>query len=527
MKGAIAMYLRTSLEDYGKAHRLLDQSFSITNQRKLIQNYMAGHEDLTESEVIEYIDDGFSGTNTNRPRFQDMLRDIEAGCVGTVIVKDLSRLGRSYIEIGDFLERVFPMAGIRVIAINDGYDSANFTGTTGGIDIAFRNFIYDSYSKDLSTKVRSAMKVRMEKGKFVSHAPYGYMKSPEDKHHLIPDPETAPVVQDIFRMVLDGRTTSQVAASLNGKGVLTPLRYKQHKLKTVCQNRELLWTHIMVVNILHNYKYTGAMVNHTRESRHLRDKNQRRTSPEEWIIVENAHEPLVSKEWFEKADAMLRHPKKSRHQPSGRTDAVFYCGRCGRKLRRTSGANTCFVCDTASYQEGAACRGLCWGKNDLEKVLIPVYRVQVDLLGKKAAELKAEKNAHCFNDCVQRMVQIDRRLNSIDRKKMQLFESYHDRKLELAAYMEQKAVLTLQAEQLRADRVNLEADYRRRQESQEQREADEARLSGYLLPNAQIPVEQLLIRMYEAIDRVSVFEKSIEVRWKFEDIFADVDTVKS
>ena len=119
MKGAVAMYLRTSLEDYGKAHRLLDQSFSITNQRKLIQNYMAGHEDLTESEVIEYIDDGFSGTNTNRPRFQDMLRDIEAGCVGAVIVKDLSRLGRSYIEIGDFLERVFPMAGIRVIAIKD------------------------------------------------------------------------------------------------------------------------------------------------------------------------------------------------------------------------------------------------------------------------------------------------------------------------------------------------------------------------------------------------------------------------
>lgn len=128
MRDAIAMYLRTSLEDYGKAHRLLDQSFSITNQKKLIQNYLAEHEDLTGSEAIEYIDDGFSGTNTNRPRFQDMLRDIEAGCVGTVIVKDLSRLGRSYLEIGDFLERVFPMAGTRVIAINDGYDSADFIG---------------------------------------------------------------------------------------------------------------------------------------------------------------------------------------------------------------------------------------------------------------------------------------------------------------------------------------------------------------------------------------------------------------
>lgn len=527
MRDAIAMYLRTSLEDYGKVHRLLDQSFSITNQKKLIQNYLAEHEDLTGSEAIEYIDDGFSGTNTNRPRFQDMLRDIEAGCVGTVIVKDLSRLGRSYLEIGDFLERVFPMAGTRVIAINDGYDSADFIGTTGGIDVAFRNFIYDSYSKDLSTKVRSAMKVRMEKGKFISHPPYGYMKSPEDKHHLIPDPETAPIVQEIFRMVLDGRTTSQVAAHLNGQGVLTPLQYKQHKLKAACQNRELLWTHIMVVNILHNYKYTGAMVNHTRESRHLRDKNQRRTSPEEWIIVENAHEPLVSKEWFEKADAMLRHPQKSRRQPSGRTDAVFYCGRCGRKLRRTSGTNTCFVCDTASYQEDAACRGLRWGKSDLEKVLIPVYRVQVDLLGKKAAELKEEKKTHCSSDCAQRMAQIERRLDGIDRKKMQLFESYHDGKLELTAYMEQKADLTRQAEQLRADRAGLEAEYHRWLEIQEQREADEARLSEYLLPNAQIPAERLLARMYEAIDRVSVFEKSIEVRWKFEDIFADVGTVKS
>ena len=328
-------------------------------------------------------------------------------------------------------------------------------------------------------------------------------------------------------MVLDGRTTSQVAAHLNGQGVLTPLQYKQHKLKAACQNRELLWTHMMVVNILHNYKYTGAMVNHTRESRHLRDKNQRRTSPEEWIIVENAHEPLVSKEWFEKADAMLRHPQKSRRQPSGRTDTVFYCGRCGRKLRRTSGANTRFVCDTASYQEDAACRGLCWGKSDLEKVLIPVYRVQVDLLGKKAAELEEEKNTHRPSDCAQRMAQIERRLDGIDRKKMQLFESYHDRKLELTAYMEQKADLTRQAEQLRADRAGLEADYRRWLEIQEQREADEARLSEYLLPNAQIPVERLLARMYEAIDRVSVFEKSIEVRWKFEDIFADVGTVKS
>lgn len=525
MRDVIAVYLRTSLEDYGKSHRLLDQSFSIVNQRKLIQNYLAGHEDLNCLETAEYIDDGFTGTNTDRPRFQDMLRDVESGRVGTVIVKDLSRLGRSYLEVGDYLERVFPAAGVRVIAINDGYDSADFIGATGGINVAFRNFIYDSYSKDLSTKVRSAMKVRMEKGKFVSHPPYGYMKSPEDKHMMIPDPHTAPVVQTIFRMVLDGRTTSQVAERLNSLGVLTPLQYKQHKLKAACQNRELLWTHIMVVNVLHNYKYTGAMVNHTRESRRLRDRNQRRTSREEWIVTENTHEPLVSKEDFERANAMLRHPRKSQRHPRGSSDAVFYCGHCGRKLRKTFGSDVYFSCDTPTYQTGADCQGLRWSKSGLEAVLLPTYRVQLDLLGEKAAKLQLEKKPERFPPFVQRMTQIERELQDIDRRKMELFESYHDGKLDLPAYMEQKAALTQRGEQLRTERVDIEADYRKYQERQEQRKAEEARLSDYL-SSAQIPDEQLIPKMYEAIDRVNVLEKSIEIRWKFEDLFTGADNAE-
>lgn len=523
MRDGISIYLRTSLEDYRKAHRLTDQSFSIANQRKLIQSYLAGREELKDKETAEYIDDGFTGTNINRPRFQDMLRDIEAGRVRTVVVKDLSRLGRSYLEVGNYLERVFPLAGVRVIAINDGYDSADFAGMTGGMDIAFRNFIYDSYSKDLSVKVRSAMRVRMEKGRFISHPPYGYMKSPEDKHLLIPDPETAPVIQEIFRMVLDGLTTSQVAANLNDRGVPTPLQYKRHKLKAACQDRELLWTHITVVNILHNYKYTGAMVNHTRESRHLRDNNQRRTAPEEWLITENAHEPLVSKADFERANAMLRHPVKSKHSPSGRNDAVFYCGHCGRKLRRTSGTDISFVCDTPSYQTGAACQGLRWSKHDLEAVLLPAYRVQLDLLGEKAARLQQESCSDQSGAFVQRMDQIERQLQKIDRRKMQLFESYHDGGVDLSAYMERKAALTQQGDRLRVERADIETDYRKELESQERRKAERTSLA-VCLSRDQLTDEQAIRAMYEDIDRVNVLEKRIEIRWKFDDLFVDTST---
>lgn len=525
MGNAIAIYLRTSLEDYGKAHCLRDQSFSITNQRKMIQAYLTKHEDLSGLEAVEYADDGFTGTNLDRPRFQDMLRDIERGRIGVVIVKDLSRLGRSYLEVGNYLERIFPVAGVRVIAINDGYDSADFIGVTGGIDVAFRNFIYDSYSKDLSIKVRSAMKARMEKGKFISHPPYGYMKSPKDKHRMIPDPETAPIVQSIFQMVLDGRTTSEVATSLNDRGVLTPLQYKRHKLKAACQNRELLWTHIMIVNILHNCKYTGTMVNHLRESRGLRDNNQRRTKPEEWIVTEGAHEPLVDKAAFERANAMLRHPQKTRRGPGVRNDAVFYCGHCGRKLRKTFGSNVYISCDTPLYQTGAACRGLRWRKSELEAILLPVCRAQLDLLGERAAEVRRGNGSARLSTYVQRMSQIERNLQSIDREKMELFEGYHDGRLDLSAYMEQKAALTRRGEQLRKDREDIETDYRKCLERQERQRMEEARLSSYLSA-AQIPDEQLITKMYELIEKVNVLEKSVEVRWKFEDLCGFFDEIE-
>jgi len=516
----IAVYLRTSIEDYGKAHRLLDQSLSIFNQRALTRSFLSEQEEFRDVEVVEYVDDGYTGTNTNRPRFQDLLRDVESGKVAVIVVKDLSRLGRNYLEVGDYLERVFPQAGVRVITITDGYDSNQCIGSTGGMNVTLRNFIYDSYSKDLSTKVRSAMRVRMEKGKFVNHTPYGYMKSPEDKHVMIPDPNTAPVVQEIFHMILDGKTTAQAATSLNDQNIPTPLQYKQHKIKPTCQGRKLLWTHVTVINILHNYKYTGAMVNHTRENRYLRDNNQRRTSPEEWIITENAHQPLVSREEFDRANAMLRHPRKAERTTDKSGDAVFYCGHCGRKLQKTHGTDVYFSCTTPAYRTDADCKDLRWSKCKLDEVLFPIYRVQLALLGEQAMVCQQKAVSQSAPNFIRQMGQLEQEINGCDRKKMELFEAYHDGALTLAEYMEKKTSLTERAQILRTQLTALEADYRKAQEEREQAETKQARLADFLSVST-LPEEEQLQRMYKDIDRVTVYEGRLDVRWKFDDLFAN------
>ena len=223
MMDKLAHYFRVSLEDINKQHQLIDESHSITSQRKIVQDYVAKHNEFAGLETVEFFDDGYSGTNFDRPQFAAMMEAVRRGEIKCIVVKDLSRFGRNYIEVGDYLEHIFPFLGVRVISVTDGYDSNDYIGKTSGMDVAFRNFIYDSYSKDLSVKVRSAMHTRMENGRFVNHTPYGYMKMPTDKHQMIPDPETAPIVREIFLKAISRKSTSEIAKELNSRGIPTPL----------------------------------------------------------------------------------------------------------------------------------------------------------------------------------------------------------------------------------------------------------------------------------------------------------------
>lgn len=519
--GVLSYYFRISLEDLDKQHRLVDESQSISNQRKLVQSYVAQHPDLAGMAAVEYLDDGYTGTNFDRPQFAAMMEAAKRGEIACIVVKDLSRFGRNYLEVGDYLEHIFPFLGIRFIAVNDNYDSNDYVGKTGGMDLAFRNFIYESYSKDLSVKVRSAMRSRMEKGKFVNHVPFGYKKASEDKHRMIPDPVTAPVVRRIFLMVIGGKSPTQVAKTLNAEGVPIPLIYKEHKLKAACENRELMWTRAKILNILHNYKYTGAMTNHIRESRHLRDKNQRRVPKEDWIITENAHESIVSREEFEAAAQAIRKVRYTPHDVGDVSDRVFYCAHCGCKLKKYFGSDAYFSCDTPMYQDDAPCKSIRWSKTALEEVLLPIYRLQLTLLGEKAKAVELGGPAVSAEEFTRRMAQLEKSAAACDAEKIRLYEQYRESQITRDDFIRLKTELDDKKARLQAEHDQGEAEYEQREKERAQAKAKQQVVDRYL-DGLDAEPEDIRSEMYAAIERVEVFDNEhIAVRWSFENLFED------
>lgn len=520
MSERLAAYYRTSLEDFDRAHGLSDQSQSIGNQRKVVMEYLRGSAELSGYSVLEFIDDGLTGTNTDRPQFQAMIEAARRGEVSCIVVKDLSRFGRNYLDVGDYLEHIFPFLGVRIVAVNDGYDSQKYIGMTGGMDVAFRNFMYENYSRDLSIKVRSAMQARMKDGRFVNHVPYGYRKHPADKHQMVPDEQTAPIVREIFLSIIAGKSTTQIARELNARGVLTPMEYKRHRLKPACRERNLMWSHVTVLNILRNIKYTGSMANHIRENRYMRDRNQRRVPREEWIVTEGTHEAIVTKEEYEAAQAQIRSVKKHERKPPDGSDRVFYCGHCGRKLRKSFGLDTYFACDTQLYQEQASCAGIRWSKTDLEAILLPIYRTQLELMGEQTRNLQTAFHRNPKPSWDKRLEKIDQEIAQQNARKIQYYEEYRGGAMSRELFLQRKNALADRITELQAERTRIEAERQREQEAQSERLAVQCEAEEYLSAST-VSGEAFKASMYNAIERVNVFSnRHIEVRWKFEDLFA-------
>lgn len=218
----VALYMRLSRED----NDVKDESNSISNQRKFLLGFLKKKQDLADSAVVQYVDDGYSGTGFERPGFVEMMDGVKKGKIQCVIVKDFSRFGRDYIELGDYIEHIFPFMQVRFIAVNDGYDSEEYKGKTPDIDVPFRNLAYSLYSQDISDKIKSSLAVRRKKGLYVGSIPlYGYQRDKEG--FLTPDEETKGTVQRIYREYLSGKGLAELARELNGEGIPSP---KQHKI---------------------------------------------------------------------------------------------------------------------------------------------------------------------------------------------------------------------------------------------------------------------------------------------------------
>ena len=327
-------YIRLSYTDDRSS-----ESDSVTNQRKLIENFIERNPDIQI--VSEKIDDGYSGIIFDRPAFKEMMQDITDGKINCVIVKDLSRLGREYIETGRYLRRVFPTYGVRFIAITDNIDTAH-EGSGDDLTVSVKNIMNEAYCRDISIKTRTSLDIKRRNGDFVGAFPvYGYMKSEENKNLLVPDPYASRVVRDIFRMRLDGTSALRIATVLNEMGILSPLAYKKNNgfpyaKHGYADKEDCKWSATTIIRILQDETYIGTLVQGKQGTPHYKIKQMEQRPSSEWIRVPDAHEPLIAKQDFELVQRIRR--LDTRTSPKRDTvylfSGVLICGCCGNRMTR-------------------------------------------------------------------------------------------------------------------------------------------------------------------------------------------------
>ena len=331
-----ALYLRLSREDGDKT-----ESDSIANQRTLLEAYAIDHPELCI--VDEFVDDGYSGSNFERPAFQRLFRELEQGTINCVLVKDLSRFGRNYIEVGRYLERIFPVMRVRLIAVTDNYDSQSAWKTSDSIMVPMRNLLNDAYCRDISVKIKSQLAVKRKRGDFVgSFATYGYQKDPSNHTKLIVDELAAETVQNIFHWKINGMSNQGIANRLNAKKVPSPAARKlQSGAKLSLHFRksdEPSWSAKAVDRILHNEVYIGKLVQGKTRRLDYRSKKKMNVPMRDWVIVDNTHEAIIPAEQFELVQRILE--TETRRPNDAETVALFagflYCGDCGSRLVRRS-----------------------------------------------------------------------------------------------------------------------------------------------------------------------------------------------
>ena len=379
--GITALYCRLSRDDGTES-----ESNSIGNQKKLLSQ-KAKEMGLTDTKY--YVDDGYTGTNFNRPGFQQLIDDIEIGLVSAVMVKDLSRLGRDYVSVGNYTDSYFPEHNVRFIAVNDAIDSDE-----GESEIApFKNILNEMYARDISKKIRSSHRLRGSMGEPLSQPPYGYIKSPENKKKWIIDPEAATVVKSIFKMCLDGKGNETIARELQKNKVLIPMAYWRSKglnrggKKT--QTNPYKWCKTTIQKILSQQEYCGDIINFKTYSKSFKNKRRIENSKENWAVFKDVNEPIIDRETFETVQKFIskikrRAPKKENGERSI-FNGLIYCGDCHSKMRyHTSTSNKeihYFTCSDNKVDYRGNCPGRHYVRADaLEEVVKLELRRLVEML---------------------------------------------------------------------------------------------------------------------------------------------------
>lgn len=525
-----AVYARLSVEDNNRA----GDRESIAMQRYMLEKYVDSQADMRICGV--FCDNGETGTDFERPEFERLMGEVRNRRIDCIVVKDLSRFGRNYVETGYYLEKIFPCLEVRFVAVNDHYDSAKDSGGNELV-ISLKNLVNDLYAKDISQKINAALETKQRKGEFIgAFPPYGYLKSPEDKHRLVPDPDTAPVVREIFRQRAEGAGITMIARYLNEKGIPCPAmhHYLHGWKKKKPEGAGAIWQGQMVKLITGHPVYAGHMAQgRTKKSLSC---GLPKTSVEEkdWIIVRNTHEPLVSQDIFDRAQSIrgqrhMEHCSRRGKYPS--TDNVFsglvVCGDCGTKMRRykkVSQAGTVrytYICRVyAENLSGQGCTKKSVGEPELVETVFHALRTEIEAALKLEELLEKTKKKSGFQEKHRAVLeQIGDLRNKIGRNtsyRSALFESFSDHTLTEQEYVSMKQEYDRKAEAYREELGRLEQE----EKLYSQTITPQNRWITALKKSRK---EETVTRelAVELIDRIIVTGyNTVEIVWNFRDEFA-------
>ena len=448
------LYLRLSRDDGDK-----EESNSITGQRELLRDYISQRPEFREYAVR--VDDGFSGSTFERPSFQKMIEDVKAGRTDCIIVKDLSRFGRNYLDAGEYIEKIFPFLGVRFIAVNDNYDSLGDKKASDDLIIPFKNLINEAYCRDISVKIRSQLEIKRKNGQFLgSFAAFGYLKDEQNKNKLVVDQYAADIVRDIFKWKLEGVSPQDIADALNKLGVLSPMEYKRSlgmKFTTSFKtNAKAVWSAGTVIRILKNQIYTGVLVQ-GKETTPSYKVHKRITKDEsEWTVINESHEAIISKIDFDSVQKVLKCD--TRRSPDGKAVQLFsgmiFCGDCGASMvRKTVPAGekkyVYYVC--SAHKQSKSCSPHRMRDTILEEIVLDSLKQHISEVVDMSELLEITDTAPLRTAQAQKVQrQLDKKHEEYEKLQkllMSLYENLTDGIIDREEYTRLKASFTARADE--------------------------------------------------------------------------------
>lgn len=521
-----AAYVRLSVEDNGRA----GDKESIAMQKYMLEKYIEAQPDMKLLGV--YCDNGETGTDFARPGFEQMMdrvRDREIDCI---VVKDLSRFGRNYVEVGYYLEKIFPYLGVRFVAVNDGYDTLK-GGDGNEMILSLKNLVNDLYAKDISNKVTSSFNTKRKNGEFIgTFPPYGYMKSPEDKHKLIVDPEAAAVVRDIFRWRKEGAGVGQIVRKLNEGGIPGPTLY--YYIKGYLQKEPLgagrLWKEPGVRRIIGNPVYVGHMVQGRTKKSRIAGFSKGNVPPDEWIVVEHTHELIIDQETFDRVQELGEErycqnlAMRGRHES---TENIFkgllVCSECGRKMARRKIVSTkgvvryVFVCRVYQQNRGSqGCTKKYVREQDVQEAVWESLRLQAQMASEFKKVLQQKKSCGQEEELGYKISSVQQKIRRNTLLRSTLYESLCEGTLTKAEYQALKVEYDRKAMELEGE---LEGLQRESSERSERRISCKKWLAALKESQAEKAItREMALELIQSI-RVSGYNE-LEIIWNFKDEFA-------